>query len=72
MVLHYKECKCPKENIVQLNKVLSEQIVYDKIAMLNTRLQTDWQVRNKDHPARYYTVHWQRSQGTGVVLFNAI
>ena len=38
MVLHYKEFKCPKENIVQLNKVLSEQIVYDKIAMLNTSI----------------------------------
>ena len=60
MVLHYKECKCLKENIEQLNKVLSEQIVYDKIAMLNTRLQTDQQVRNKDLPERYYTVHRQK------------
>ncbi|KAL9957258.1 hypothetical protein ACROYT_G038872 [Oculina patagonica] len=37
------ECKCPEENIVQLNNILSEQVVYDEIAILNTRLQTDCQ-----------------------------
>ena len=29
---------------MQLNKVLSEQVVYDEIALLNTRLQSDCQV----------------------------
>ena len=29
---------------MQLNNILSEQVVYDEIAILNTRLQTDCQV----------------------------
>lgn len=37
------ECKCPEENVMQLNNILSEQVVYDEIAILNTRLQTDCQ-----------------------------
>ena len=39
-----KECKCPDENVMQLNNILSEQVVYDEIAVLNKRLQTDCQV----------------------------
>ncbi|XP_067042900.1 TATA-binding protein-associated factor 172-like [Acropora muricata] len=35
--------RCPEENIKQLNSILSEQVVYDEIALLNTRLQTDCQ-----------------------------
>lgn len=34
---------------MQLNSILSEQVVYDEIALLNTRLQTDCQV----HAATY-------------------
>jgi len=29
---------------MQLNNILSDQVVYDEIALLNTRLQTDCQV----------------------------
>ena len=39
-----QECNCLEENVVQLNNILSEQVVYDEIAILNTRLQTDCQV----------------------------
>ena len=31
--------------MMQLNNILSEQVVYDEIALINTRLQTDCQVR---------------------------
>ena len=31
--------------MIQLNNILSEQVIYDEIAVLNTRLQTDCQVR---------------------------
>ncbi|XP_068672856.1 TATA-binding protein-associated factor 172-like [Montipora foliosa] len=38
-----KVCTCPEENVMQLNSILSEQVVYDEIAVLNARLQTDCQ-----------------------------
>ncbi|CAH3196884.1 unnamed protein product [Porites evermanni] len=37
------KCQCPEENVAQLHSILSEQVVYDEIAILNTRLQTDCQ-----------------------------
>lgn len=41
----HQKCQCPEENVAQLHSILSEQVVYDEIAILNTRLQTDCQVR---------------------------
>ncbi|XP_031555940.1 TATA-binding protein-associated factor 172-like [Actinia tenebrosa] len=41
--LCHQGCQCPPNIIQQLNTMLSEQIVYDEIAVLNTRLQTDCQ-----------------------------
>ena len=40
-----QDCKCPEYIVQRLNAILSEQIVYEEIAVLNTRLQTDCQVR---------------------------
>ena len=40
----HQKCQCPEENVAQLHSILFEQVVYDEIAILNTRLQTDCQV----------------------------
>ncbi|XP_048575409.1 TATA-binding protein-associated factor 172 isoform X2 [Nematostella vectensis] len=38
-----KVCQCPDSVIKQLGTILSEPVVYDEVAVLNTRLQTDCQ-----------------------------
>ena len=49
---------------MQLKNILSEQVVYDEIAILNTRLQTDCQVPTVKHDIGIRRSSHQQSRDT--------